>query len=632
MSKILVIEDNPMHLEIVTEILNKADYSLLTANDAATGINIATKNNPNLILIDINLPDQNGYLTAKFLKEQKETSGIPIIAITAFAGEEEKQKALNSGCDDFISKPININNFISIIEKNTKTSKNLTTLIKEPQAEHRPLKINKNSTPKIHDVLVIDDNQMNTELLKSVLLQINQKPTVINDGFKALKLIEQKHFDLILLDIMMPEINGYEIMAKIKKIPLNQNTSVIFISALNETQHIVKGLDLGSCDYITKPFNMDELKARILSVLRIKNLQDELKENNKKLDQINQFSADGIVMLNNDFEIVSCSNKFLKWFNKTQDEVAGQNFCRIISHNKRNKDNCEFYQQIINSDKKVIEKYNLLDETNNRHFELSCSQITTEQESCGFVLIIRDVTLKKTLEKQKENFIATLTHDLKTPIRAEITALELLLKGHFGTLKSEQKNIIEEILCSGKFMFNMVDAIVTKYRYENGKITLHKEIFDINELIKSSYSELKCLTNDKKQDVTFGFLDEKLLVKADIIEIKRVITNLFSNAISYTLENGRIIVKTKKQAGFAQISFIDNGRGISKEDLPMLFDKYMSYARKFRQIGTGLGLYVSKQIIEEHKGTIFVESEEDKGSTFTFTLPLSTEAQACTEI
>ena len=107
------------------------------------------------------------------------------------------------------------------------------------------------------------------------------------------------------------------------------------------------------------------------------------------------------------------------------------------------------------------------------------------------------------------------------------------------------------------------------------------------------------------------------------MEIKRVIINLLANAINYSHENSEIIIKTNTQGANALISICDKGKGLKKEDLKNLFNKYTSYAKKFRQVGTGLGLYLSKQIVEAHQGKIWVESKEGEGSTFTFSIPVN---------
>ena len=169
-------------------------------------------------------------------------------------------------------------------------------------------------------------------------------------------------------------------------------------------------------------------------------------------------------------------------------------------------------------------------------------------------------------------------------------------------------------------MASMLDNLLSTYKYENGNVIIDKQNIDINSLIKSCYSELKHIADDKKQQIIFDFEENNLNIFADSIEIKRVILNLLSNAVNYTHEEGEIKILTKKQENKTIISFIDNGRGIPQDEISFLFNKFTSSVKKFRQVGTGLGLYLSKHIVESHGGLISVKSTEGKGSCFTVTL------------
>jgi len=199
----------------------------------------------------------------------------------------------------------------------------------------------------------------------------------------------------------------------------------------------------------------------------------------------------------------------------------------------------------------------------------------------------------------------------------------MFLNEKFGEISNNQKDIIEETLNSNKYMFGMVDNLLATYKYENKSINIQKHYFDVNGLIKDCYNRIKYLANDKNQIINFDFEGETLDLFADSLEITRVIMNLFSNAINYTGDYGQILVTSRLKNDSVIISFIDNGRGISQEEISGLFNKYQSYSKKFRQVGTGLGLYLSKRIVENHDGTITVESEEGKGSVFTVKLPIN---------
>ena len=341
MSKVLIIEDNDMHLELASELLYKAGHNILKAEDAKRGIEKAFSSNPDLILMDMDLPNLNGYEATKILKKDLKTKNIPVVAMTALVMKDDIKKAFDSGCSGFIAKPIDVNSFSSSIKDYLKPNyyqeKNIdkitTNIYEKANSKRFMADVQYLSKAEIsvntHKILIVDDNPMNAELLKGIVEQLNKDTFISYSGKDALKNIQNEVFDLILLDIMMPEMSGYELIEFIQQSPKNKYTPVIFISALNETKNIVKGLELGSFGYITKPYNIDELKARILNILKINDLQNELRYEKEKFDNINKFSADGIIILDKEQRIVSCSSQFLKWINSSIDEILYTDFLSL---------------------------------------------------------------------------------------------------------------------------------------------------------------------------------------------------------------------------------------------------------------------------------------------------------------
>ena len=231
-----------------------------------------------------------------------------------------------------------------------------------------------------------------------------------------------------------------------------------------------------------------------------------------------------------------------------------------------------------------------------------------------------DVLLE--VQKQREKFVATLTHDLKTPIKAEFRIFELLLQERFGPLTEDQKMVIHEMLRSNRFMYQMVDNLLTAFKFEEGQMVLRLESLDLNELVATTISlDLNGLAHEKDQTLTLQLAHEMPLIPADALEIKRVIYNLVQNAINYTPKGGKIEVSTAYHNHFAIVNVTDTGPGIEEGIQKSLFEPYASMSKRYRHIGTGLGLYISKKIIEAHQGELSVDSRPGEGSRFTFTLP-----------
>lgn len=234
--------------------------------------------------------------------------------------------------------------------------------------------------------------------------------------------------------------------------------------------------------------------------------------------------------------------------------------------------------------------------------------------------LINKLTLEQEMNKLRDDFIATLTHDLRTPLLAAIQTLKFFLDGTLGDLNEKQKKFLDTMLNSNKDMLGLVNALLEVYKYESGQLVLCKDKFLLNDLVFSTVEELKPLADSKK--ISINYKNEELEVYADKQELRRVIANLLGNAINHTGEGGKITLEAIKTGENIFVSVKDTGVGIPQEDIPNMFLRFSQGTKNRRSTGTGLGLYLSRQIIEAHNGKISLKSELDKGSTFTFEIPV----------
>lgn len=232
-----------------------------------------------------------------------------------------------------------------------------------------------------------------------------------------------------------------------------------------------------------------------------------------------------------------------------------------------------------------------------------------------FYNILKTEALKHSIEREKENFIATLTHDLKSPINAEICALKQLMKTY------DKNEMLEELLNSAKYMKLITENILCFYKHKNKGLSLNKEFVDFNDLIKSSINDLKYLANDKNIQINFNSRIPDTNIELDALEIKRVINNLISNAIEYSHKNNNIDIELNLLNNHFVFEIKDYGIGINTEQLNNIFDEYMSLAKQHKKTGFGLGLNICKKIIEQHNGEISISSKYGSGTSIKFQLP-----------
>ncbi|BAY30563.1 response regulator receiver sensor signal transduction histidine kinase [Nostoc carneum NIES-2107] len=356
-------------------------------------------------------------------------------------------------------------------------------------------------------ILVVDDVYDNLVLLETVLQEDSYEVILAQDSTNALAIVEQSPPDLILLDIMMPELDGYEFTRRIR-----HNKNLPYIPILLITAHIyssvVEGLDAGADDFIRKPFDPDELNARVRCLLRLKHTIDE------------------------------------------RDHMASL----------------------------------------------------------------------------REDFASRFTHDLRTPLAAANRVLKLTREGMFCTVTSDFAKIIDTMIGSNEDLLTMVNNLLEVYRHEAGSKTLRLSAFDIQQLVTEVAQELKPLAEEKnlvlKAEITENLnADPEALttVIADRIEIRRVLTNIIGNAIKFTA-TGYIYVRLNVEKNYVIVQIQDTGPGISQKNQAILFERFRP--GKHLGSGSGLGLYLSRCIIESHQGSLTVESEPGNGSIFTISLPL----------
>ncbi len=225
--------------------------------------------------------------------------------------------------------------------------------------------------------------------------------------------------------------------------------------------------------------------------------------------------------------------------------------------------------------------------------------------------------IKKELE-QKETYVASIIHDLKNPIIAEIRIIESLIKNK--NLNHKNSEILKQLLCSDKLMLEMVISILNTYKYSNGKINYNFEEFNFLELVSTTCKELTYCTNEEN-NFEIRANNNMQRIFADKIQLKRVISNLISNALKYKTENSKIFIELNNTSEDYKFSITNSGQHISPKTQEKLFDKYVSESSKFNNISTGLGLYLSKRIINDHLGRIIVKSSKEGINTFSFTIP-----------
>jgi DNA-binding response OmpR family regulator len=269
MTKILLVEDNELNQDMLSRRLMRRGFEVVFATDGATGVSMASSEQPDLILMDMSLPVMDGWEATQSIKSNPHTASIPIIALTAHAMVGDHDRAMAAGCDDYDTKPVELARLLQKIDALLATATQNKEIVSPPlPTAPLPVHIPQSSETTEHRILIVDDNEMNRDMLSRRLNRAGYAVLMAEDGEAGLSLIMEQSVDLILLDIMMPGISGLDVLQQIRQSYSQVQLPIIMATAKDESDDVVKAFELGANDYVTKPIDLPVLLARIKMHLR----------------------------------------------------------------------------------------------------------------------------------------------------------------------------------------------------------------------------------------------------------------------------------------------------------------------------------------------------------------------------
>lgn len=363
------------------------------------------------------------------------------------------------------------------------------------------------------NVLIVDDTPSNLSLLSGILRAAGHSVRMANSPRRALAMVDALRPELVMLDITMPEMDGYELCRELRTRPATADVPVIFISALSEPLDKVKAFRTGGVDYVTKPFDADEVLARVETQLRLERLRREMEAKTRELERLNEL---------------------------------------------------------------------------------------------------------------KNRFVGIAAHDLRTPLTAVIGYSDLMLLEHGGDGRGCEREMLESIGRSGRFMLRLVNDLLDIAAIEAGSVRLDVAPTDLVALVRANV-ELNAMVAARKSIAVELDHDGSALVAAvDPVKLEQVLNNVVGNAVKFSPPQRRVIVRLRGEGRMATIVVTDEGPGIPPGELDRMFEPFQTTSVKSTggEKSTGLGLAIVKKIVTAHGGEIRAESAVGRGTTITIALPL----------
>jgi len=339
----------------------------------------------------------------------------------------------------------------------------------------------------------------------------------------------------------------------------------------------------------------------------------------KNTEAVVKSIAEGLVVVNAKGEVLLMNPAAEKLLGVPTDRKVG----KPITDGVGNEYMVSLSREVEGTGEKVVE-YTSGDENVKKTIRQSSAIIQDEDgRTVGMVNVLTDITKQKELDEIKKSFISNVTHELRTPIVAMSKAIEILTDKKGPPLNDMQQNFLGIVQRNLQHLSRLVEDLLDIAKIESGKLRLKFAPGRLDKLVSDACESLSTWANSKEIALEKDTDKSMPEISLDSVKITQVLNNLIGNAIKFTPRGGKIFVScTWKDEQSLKVSVRDTGVGIAKENLPKLFGRFEQFGDQQGISGTGLGLCISKEIMERHGGTVFVESEEKKGSTFTFVLPI----------
>lgn len=488
------------------------------------------------------------------------------------------------------------------------------------------------------NILIVDDKEENIIALEALIERSDIRLLSTTSPNEALKIAWENQISIALVDVQMPEMDGFEFASMLKANPRTKDILIIFVTAISkESKYAVKGFSAGAVDYLYKPLDPYITSAKVDSFIQLSRSQMEIK---RKSDELENFalviknSADIICSVDaQTLRILTINPAVEKILNHRPEELIGKSVISLaVADDQPNlkkkideiiKDNLGF--SVFECKFETFDKRQTWVECRasyrNRIIFLNISDISPIKSYMEE--LIKSKELAEYGKKVKETFLANMSHELRTPVNG-ILGITALLKN--TQLDSQQKNMIDLLGSSSQSLLGVINDVLDISKIEAGKFNIVRKKGNIHDVIKSVYDLLKFKTDEKDIELLLDIAPNvPANIMIDSLRINQIMMNLLSNAIKFT-DRGYVklavsVIQQDIEKVRLKFSVEDTGIGISTDNLNKIFDSFEQAeddtSNKYG--GTGLGLTIVKKLVELKGGELTVSSQIGKGSIFNFT-------------
>ncbi len=487
------------------------------------------------------------------------------------------------------------------------------------------------STDKVN-ILLVDDRRENLLALEGILKSLDENLVTATSGGEALKFLLKHDVAVILLDVEMPEMDGFQTATLVRERDKSQHTPIIFLTAISKSDiHVNQGYSIGGVDYIFKPLSPDVLKSKVAAFVQMYKQRREAEQQSALLKAERDFVnavldtvAGFVLVLDSQGRILRVNRAWEAMTGYTLEEVKGHYLWEYL-------EDAENAEEFLKSPKRGrnmdSEEYWLTKGNTRRLVSWSHTALTRETGIGGHIVVTgRDITELRQRTQELEGFTYSVSHDLRAPIRAIDGFTRILIEEYAGSLDDEGRRLLEIVRSNTEKMGELIDGLLALSRLGREKV-MFSEI-DMRELATNAFDEQKA-AGGKQREFDFkvsslppAFGDKRL--------IAQVFQNLLSNAIKFTRNQSEAKIEVGYLSNALEdVYFVcDNGVGFDMDHAQKLFGTFQRLHGADEFEGSGIGLATVRRIIDRHSGRVWAEAKPNAGATFYFSLPVREQRRA----
>lgn len=612
---VFILVNNALNLSELSKHMEYCGYRVEIFNYFPSFIHAVYEKVPDFIIISSELSEKDrdklNYLHRQNIRNQKR---VPVICISTHDDLMTRLRAIRSGYDGYFTLPLDVNKFKARVETLT------TGVPRDP-----------------YKILIIDEDKVMSDLYKNILEKEGMNVSVVNDPFIALDIIRGNRPELILLNIYMHGCSGLELVKIIRQFEEFVGISIVYLSDDVDFDGRISAINAGGDDLIKIPVDPAHLiatinsrvsRARTLNTMN-SNFSSALREIENQNFALDQHAIVSITNVNG--AIVYVNNKFCDITGYTRSELIGKdhNILKSGVHpdslyatmwNTINRG--QVWQGEICNRKKNGEHYwvdmTIVPFMDEKQRPYQYVTINTDISSRIFaemdLLKARDMAVSA--NQAKSEYISKMSHELRTPLNAMMGFSQLLELSDDYTLSETQLQYLNEIQNAGNHLLELLHEVLDLSRIEANQLNIEKINIPLDSILDECCSLVIPMTKKKNISIFRKSNNSELSAFADPLRLKQVLLNLLSNAIKYNRHSGTVTIKAKASDTGIIIEVIDTGEGIPEDQIDLLFQPFYRLPRHRQEDGVGIGLTLSKRLMELMGGRIGVDSQFGNGTRF----------------